>query len=237
MKGRAIVLDHLPNGAFAQALLVDGRLEDLIVTPDTATPDPMPGDIFSARVTRKLPKSGAFCALSSGVEGYLRDAKSVEQGANILVQVVNLPEAGKAVTLTTRLLFKGPRLILTPGTPGINVSRAIGNDAERTRLQSIVEGARVQTGAIDIGVILRTAARGEDANHLLGELECLEEAYQRAQSALDTTPLPTKRSEATKPKVGIPPDWLYPRADEIVGSPDAVSQLTHFGPTTVLQDD
>ena len=141
MKGRVIVLDTPWDRASSAALMVDGRLEDLRIGPRPGSEQPEAGDIEVVRVKRKLPKGGAFCELASGSDGFLRDAKSVREGEAILAQVLSLPEPGKAVTLTTKLLFKGPRLILTPGARGVNVSRKIGNQTERARLMDIVKSA------------------------------------------------------------------------------------------------
>ncbi len=186
MKGRVIVLGEADQ-PIAAALMVDGRLEDLAVRARDGS-RALPGQIWRAKVTRKLPKSGAFCDLTSGESGYLREARDVRQGDQILVQVVNLPEAGKAATLTTRLLFKGPRLILTPASPGVNVSRKIGNEAERARLAELVTARLDKTsqdlgGTDTLGVIVRTSARGEEALYLERELDALLWQYQSANGS------------------------------------------------------
>ena len=43
MKGRQILIEPLPAGGHAAALMVDGRLEDLLVDPDPSDPTPRPG--------------------------------------------------------------------------------------------------------------------------------------------------------------------------------------------------
>ena len=43
MKGRQILIEPLPAGGHAAALMVDGRLEDLLVDPDPADPAPYSG--------------------------------------------------------------------------------------------------------------------------------------------------------------------------------------------------
>lgn len=217
MKGRVIVLDAPADRASAAALVVDGRLEDLILDPPKNAMLPKTGDICVVRVKRKLPKVGAFCEMADGQQGYLRDAKSVREGERLLVQVVSLPEPGKAVTLSTRLLFKGPRLILTPGAPGVNVSRKIGNEAERERLQAIVLKAMTSEAPCveDAGVIVRSAARGQDPDVLERELfwlvrEC-EAAFSRfkAGKALETGVEGTAMNIALR-------EWLFPVPDSIV---------------------
>ena len=42
MRGRQILIEPLPAGGHAAALIVDGRLEDLLVDPDPADPRRVP---------------------------------------------------------------------------------------------------------------------------------------------------------------------------------------------------
>ena len=79
MKGRVIALDTPKERGFAAALVVDGRLEDLILDPPKASNLPNSGDICVVRVKRKLSKSGAFCEMAGGQEGFLKDARTVKE--------------------------------------------------------------------------------------------------------------------------------------------------------------
>ena len=214
MTGRVIVLNDKPLGA---ALLVNGRLEDLVlVAPDDR---PEPGDILSARVVRKLPNSGAFCALPRGTEGYLRDVTQVREGDRFLVQIVSLPEPGKAVPVTTRLLFKGPRLILTPGAPGVNVSRRIGNEAERARLTGIVGAALAERAIEGAGVIVRTEARGEEPDRLVRELGWLSASANSADRDEPGSP-GGPPGRAAHRLMNLPLSaWLFPLPEAIVAPP------------------
>ena len=54
MKGRTIVLDHLAE-AEAAALLVDGKLEDLLIDGDA----PRPGTVYRALADRPVKGQGA----------------------------------------------------------------------------------------------------------------------------------------------------------------------------------
>ena len=214
MKGRVIVLDD--RGA---ALIVDGRLDDLILDPPRGSRLPSSGDICVVRVARKLPKSGAFCEMAGGGEGYLRDAKSVGQGERILTQVVSLPEPGKAVTLTTRLLIKGPRLILTPGAPGVNVSRKIGNTSERERLEEIVRTAQESNRSAPrsdaMGVILRTAARNETERALTREFHHLVGTWAACGTLLDGQGSSDHGHHGSAHSYALR-EWLFPRPDAIL---------------------
>ena len=226
MKGRIVAIDRMPDGREAAAVVIDGRLEDLVI----GAPDGGPvatGDVGAARVTRRV-KGAAFCELAGGAEGYLREAGKVREGERVLVQTASLPEPGKAVTLTTRVLFKGPRLILTPGAPGVNVSRKIGNDRVRDALSGAVgkalKGLRL---AEPPGVIVRTAARHADEDALAAELRTLADAWAERQARLADDALAPLSGAG--PAATILRDWLSPRPDAILAPPDWVARVGAAG--------
>jgi len=185
VKGRVILIDMPEDRASQAALVIDGKLEDLLLDSprDTRIQAPAPGEIYWAKVERLVPKmGGAFLTLAPGLDGFLRDAKSIKEASGVLVQVVAYAEPDKATPVTSRLLYKGRRIIHTPDAPGINVSRQIKDEAERKRLVEAVESwtpspanrepALSQYAAMhrDGGFILRTAAQGAPARELQVEL-------------------------------------------------------------------
>lgn len=158
MKGRIVALDTLA-GRPAAALLVDGRLEDILIDP--AGDDPrQPGAIFRGVVDRPMKgMGGVFVALPGGM-GFLRQVSGLAPGERVIVQVAGPAEPGKAPPLTLRVLFRGRTCIVTPGAPGINVSRRIRDDALRAALEG--EAAAAMAGAPeDFGLIVRSAAAAE----------------------------------------------------------------------------
>ncbi|MEM7505427.1 MAG: ribonuclease E/G [Pseudomonadota bacterium] len=162
MKGRVLVIDGPARGA---ALISDGRLQDLIFDAPEGQAVPGPGEIYRAKVDRLVPgMGGAFVRLTDAHQGFLRETKGLKQGGEILVQVSSHAEPGKAVPVSRRPLLKSRRVILTPGAPGINASRGIKDTELRRRLS-----AEVTLDAQDIGLILRTAARGAEPAHLSAE--------------------------------------------------------------------
>ena len=208
MKGTIVVI--APEGA---ALVVDGELEDLIVEPKT--PQARVGDIHQAKITRALPgKGGAFCEWEGG-KGFIREAKGLKGGDRLPVQVSSLPEPGKAITVSPRILYKGPRLILTPGAPGVNVSRQIKDSDERDRLEAGASAALDAIG-IDSGVIVRTGAEGEDGIYLQREMETLATWLKGGTgggSAMDY---------ACR-------EWLFPLPDQILTTKDLAKSLRDGG--------
>lgn len=166
MKGRMIVLDHL-HGREAAALMVDGRLDDLLIDDTSA---PRIGAIYRAICDRPLKgQGGMMLRLPEGGSAWLRQAKGLAPGEPLLVQVTGVAEPGKAVPVTDRVLFKSRYAIVTPDAPGLNVSRAIADEGERDRLLAIAHD--VMEGPF--GLILRSAAEGAEAEAVADDIAAM----------------------------------------------------------------
>ncbi len=165
MKGRVIVLDHLA-GREAAAMMVDGRLDDLLIdSPD----DPRPGAIYRAIADRPLKGQGGMMVRLPDGTGFLRQAKGLAPGQPLLVQVTGYSEPGKAVPVTTRLIFKSRFAIVTPGAEGINVSRQIRDEDARVRLLEIAHDTFEGPG----GLILRSAATEAGEEDLIEDIQAM----------------------------------------------------------------
>ncbi|MEL6608501.1 MAG: ribonuclease E/G [Pseudomonadota bacterium] len=157
MKGRLIALDHV-NGVETAALMVDGKLQDLLVSDARVL---ALGTIIRARVDRPLKGQGGVMVTwpargdAPAGTGFLRRAKGLATGEDVLVQISGYAEAGKAQPVTDRVLFKSRHAIVTPGAPGINVSRSIKDDDRRDALKLLVLES---VDEIPHGLILRSSA-------------------------------------------------------------------------------
>ena len=204
MKGRMIVLDHL-GGQEAAALLVDGRLDDLLIDDPVA---PRPGAIFRAICDRPLKGQGGMMLRLPEGSAFLRQAKGLRPGQAMLVQVTGVTEPGKAVPVTDRVLFKSRFAIVTPGAPGVNVSRQIVEEDERDRLLEIADGAFDSVH----GLILRSACEGADAAEIAEDIaEMLAMAEAVLGDAEGTEP--EALTEGDGPHVLAWRDWV---ADTVV---------------------
>ena len=184
MSRRVILLDMDEDGRGWAALLVDGRLEDLLIDPPAGDTTPAPGETYWARVDRLVPKMhGAFVRLTPEHTGFLREAKGLKEGRGVLVQVAAHAEPGKATPVTPNVLHKGPRLIYTPHAPGVNVSRRIRDAEERERLTATVADAFALAGDAPGGVIVRTSAEGADTGELRREMAAVLAAAEAAAKA------------------------------------------------------
>lgn len=168
MKGRMIVLDHLGTRE-AAALLVDGKLHDLLVDDDSA---PRPGAIYRAICDRPLKgQGGMMLRLPDGETAFLRQGKGLAPGQAILVQVTGYADDGKAVPVTDRVLFKSRYAIVTPGKPGINVSRQIRDDDARDRILACAHEAGVSDG---FGLILRSSCAEATDDEIVDDIEAMD---------------------------------------------------------------
>ena len=174
MKGRTICLDQL-NNREAAALIVDGQLEDFLISGDA----PAPGTIYRARVDRPVKGQGGLFLTSPDGPVFLRNAKGLSPGSHVLVQVSGYAEPGKAIPVTAKILFKSRYAIITPDAPGLNISRAIRDEAERDRLLEI---AHELMGDNPFGLILRSAAENADEDAIAEDIAAMREIATQVTS-------------------------------------------------------
>ena len=106
MTERLIAIE--PGPPTKVALVVDGRLEDLLIDPPADDETPEPEEIHRVRVRRVVPsQAAAHVKLASGGKGFLRDAKGVAEGDLLLAQVTGHAEPGKGAPMSPRRLHRG----------------------------------------------------------------------------------------------------------------------------------
>jgi Ribonuclease G/E len=169
MKGRVLVLDEI-GGRQAAALVVDGRLEELAIDP--AGDAALPGAIYRAVADRPVKgQGGIFVKLPEG-SGFLRQISGVAPGQRLLVQVTGAAEPGKAVPVTTRLLFKSRFAILTPDAPGLNISRRIKDEALRADFAALAE-AEMAGADPALGLILRSGCEAAEDDTIAEDIAAM----------------------------------------------------------------
>jgi len=214
MKGRTVLLDEI-DGRKAAALMVDGRLEDLLIDP----PDdgPCPGAMYRAVVNRQVKgQGGVFLRLPEG-SAFLRQARGLRPGQGLLVQVTGFAEEGKAVPVTPRLVFKSRYAIVTPDAPGLNVSRAIRDEDERARLMHVAQDAMAASPA-DLGLILRSAAAGTAEDALCEDIAAMRRAAEQIL-AEPADGAPEMLLDAADAHGCAWRDWAEPDPDEVIEGP------------------
>lgn len=202
-----LVVAKLPGGVEIAALVEDGLVTDWIWAP--IRDRPRPEMLCKAKAERAASGAGGiFVSLGAFGQGYLRDRGGIKPGAVFLVEVTGLAETGKAIPVSPRVLYRQRCTIHTPGAQGVNVSRAIRDEEERSRLTGIVEthiaemadwlarmgSARTseQTEHVramveahrDGGTILRSAANGVTAERIIADLDLAVMARLEAEARL-----------------------------------------------------
>jgi ribonuclease G len=177
LKGRQILVEPLPAGGHAAALMVDGRLSDLLVDPGPHDSTPRPEAIYRGIASRPLKgMGGVMVDLGGGATGWLRGPNPPAPGRPVIVQVTGWAEAGKAPPVTARVLLKGRTAILTPGAPGANVARGLRDPDRRAALGALAEqGLGDETESL--GIIIRTAAADADDAAIAAEIALLRDAW------------------------------------------------------------
>nr|WP_122013142.1 Rne/Rng family ribonuclease [Maliibacterium massiliense] len=160
------------------------------------------GNIYKGRVDSVLPGMDAcfvdiglaknaflhFCDVAGYGEDVAFDAQDrkspckpckapVRVGDEIVVQVIKESGGEKGVRLSMHLTMPGRRLVLLPGMDDIGISRRISDEQERARLRAIAQRILPE----GMGLIMRTAAGGEQEDVLARELSYLIERWQRVQ--------------------------------------------------------
>ncbi|PSL17801.1 ribonuclease E/G [Shimia abyssi] len=165
MKGRQIILDHIGEREVA-ALMVDGQLDDLLIDTDA----PRPGTVYRAIADRPVKGQGGLFLKTPDGPAFLRQVKGLAPGQALLVQVTGYAEPGKAIPVTQKLLFKSRYAIITPGAPGLNISRSIRDDDVRDSLMAIAHDV---AGEANMGLILRSACEDADAEDIAEDIQAM----------------------------------------------------------------
>lgn len=179
------------------ALLEEGRLVELWL--ERTSEQRMVGDIYKGRVEKVLPGlQAAFVDIGLGKSGFLafsdtaydpgdfepeervkaKPARRIEDvlknGQDVMVQVSKEPIGNKGPRLTSHISFAGRFCVLVPNEERVGVSRRVEDRAERRRLKegflkNLPEG---------YGLVIRTAAEGEDEKSFGRDLKILLRAWQ-----------------------------------------------------------
>ncbi|WP_339951550.1 ribonuclease E/G [uncultured Albimonas sp.] len=225
MKGRAVlILEDEPAWPALAALMVDGRLHDLMVDPPETDRAPRLEAVHLARVIRRVEAIGAvFLDLGDGREGFLKSPRKARPGERLLVQVARHAEPGKATPVSDEPLFKGRYAILTPHAPGINVARRVRDEDEAARLRVIAEEALDEAGLSPDtlgeaapGAILRSAAEGVDEEAIHDDVAALAELLNAARAAQAGDDAPGEIVAAPDAVTRAWRDWVDPEPDEVI---------------------
>lgn len=223
MKGRQIILDHL-EGREAAALMVDGKLQDLLIDGDA----PRPGTIYRAVADRPVKGQGGMFLRTPDGPVFLRQVKGLSQGQALLVQVTGYAEDGKAIPVTQKVLFKSRYAIVTPNAPGINVSRSIRDDDLRDNLKAIAHEVMSES---DMGLILRSNCAEADPEEIAEDIAAMFEMAENIMA--ETEGQAEKLTEGDGPHLMAWREWTEPA--EVITSDNAFENFGVLDQIDALQ--
>ena len=146
-------------------------------------------------------------------------ANTLQQGQEVVVQIVKEPISTKGPRLTCELSFAGRYLVLIPFNDKVSVSSKIKSSEERARLKQLLQSIKPK----NFGVIVRTVAEGKRVVELDSELKVLlrhwEEMITKVQKH---DKLPMLVHEETSRTVGMLRDLFNPSYENIYVNDETV---------------
>ncbi len=180
------------------AIVENGLLQEVHI--ERAKKRGLVGNIYKGRVSRVLPgMQAAFLDVGLARTAFLHAAdilvpleeteaeqrsepaiaELLQEGQEVLVQVIKDPLGSKGARLTTHVTIPSRYLVLMPGVDNIGISQKISDEAERERLHTLVKEAREE--GEEAGFIIRTAAEGVAAADLLEDMRFLQKLWASIQ--------------------------------------------------------
>jgi ribonuclease G len=174
------------------------------------------GDVYLGRVKKVIPAmEAAFVDIGHAREGFLglsdarlhqqvgntavRDRISdyVREGDVVTVQVLAEARDDKGPKLSRRISVIGSLCVLTPGDPGVRVSKRVGDDVERNRLRAALAG----TLGNGNGCVVRSGAQGANAASMKAEIELLQARWSELHGRADAAHAPARLSADDLPPI------------------------------------
>lgn len=104
----------------------------------------------------------------------------------VLVQVMKEPTGNKGPRLTGNITLPGRYLVLMPHGKGVNLSRRIRDDNERSRLRALA----ILIKPAGMGLLVRTEAEGKAEEAIMEDLETLQRQWESIQQQAISTRAP-----------------------------------------------
>ena len=215
--------------------LVDGqRLYDLDI--ETPGKERKKANIYKGRVTRVEPSlEAAFVDFGANRHGFLpwkeisdlyrsaADSRGdngkapIREGAEVIVQVEKEERGNKGAALSTYVSLAGRYLVLMPNNPRLGgISRRIEGD-ERVEMKEALRSLEIPD---NMGVIVRTAGVGKEAEDLQWDLDYLLNLWQAIQEVADRKAAPLLIHEESNVIIRAIRDYLRKEIGEVLFDTD-----------------
>ncbi|MGA1411536.1 MAG: Rne/Rng family ribonuclease [Prochlorotrichaceae cyanobacterium] len=178
------------------AVFSEDQIEELVVAQGSH----QIGDIYLGLVENVLPgidaafvnigdreRNGFIHVGDLGPLRLHRNSRSITEllhpQQKVLVQVMKEPTGSKGPRLTGNISLPGRYLVLMPFRKGVNLSRRIQSENERSRLRALA----VLVKPSGMGLLVRTEAEGVAEEAIIEDLETLQNQWVTIQEEAQTT--------------------------------------------------
>jgi ribonuclease E len=149
----------------------------------------------------------------AGMKEYLRE------GQEVVVQVDKEERGNKGAALTTYISLAGRYMVLMPNSPTAGgVSRRIEGD-DRQLLKQTMDALNIPE---DMGVIIRTAGMGRDAEELQWDLDYLIQVWKAITQAALSKPSPFLIYQESRLIIRALRDYMRPDIGEVLVDTDEI---------------
>lgn len=150
---------------------------------------------------------------------------TLQQGRQLLVQIVKEPISSKGPRLTTDITFTGRFMVLIPFSNKISISQKIKSKEERIRLHQLIASIMPR----NFGVIIRTSAEGKRVAELINELKTLVNCWNTTVAKAQKATAPSLVFEEESRIVGMLRDVFSPSFEAIhVNDEDTYNQIKNY---------
>ncbi|MDQ3206873.1 MAG: Rne/Rng family ribonuclease, partial [Pseudomonadota bacterium] len=225
--------------------IVDGQaLYDIDI--EQPSKEQKKSNIYKGRITRLEPSlEAAFVEYGGERHGFLpmkeisRDyfqagvdhnkaglKELLREGQEVVVQVDKEERGNKGAALTTFISLAGRYMVLMPNSPTAGgVSRRIEGE-DRAELKRAMDALTIPD---DMGVIIRTAGVGRDAEELQWDLDYLIQVWRSIAEAALTKPAPFLIYQESRLIIRALRDYMRPDIGEIlVDTPEMYAEAREF---------
>ncbi|MBP0020005.1 MAG: Rne/Rng family ribonuclease [Cyanobacteria bacterium SBLK] len=178
------------------AIFSEDRVQEFVVSTGTQ----QVGDIYVGTVENVIPgidaafvnigdaeRNGFMHVTDLGPLRLRRSAGAITElltpNQKVLVQVMKEPTGNKGPRLTGNITLPGRYLVLMPYGRGVNLSRRIKNEGERSRLRALA----ILIKPSGMGLLVRTEAEGKDEEAVIEDLEYLKKQWEDIQQQANVT--------------------------------------------------